>query len=258
MFLYHGTTESSLADIQKDGIHPREERESQWSKFPSRSDMVYLTTAYPFYFAHGTRKVEDARLCAIEIDSNRLSPWRFHPDEDFITLVLMKRKKMSLDRAHGVVQKRFAKFQGHWKDSIKGLGNVAYRGVISPKAITRICLFDAQTRPNLWLAFADPTITLTNYSICGARYRGMVEWMFGHRDKLPQADQPFDLPTMDCLDACAGPGTVTYRIELLKRAQNIVEHWTKESADRTGIEVLERKGDTWQPIEGESDATHER
>ena len=239
MFLYHGTTESFLADIQKDGIHPRAERESQWSEFPSRPDMVYLTTAYPFYFAHCIQKVESARLCVIEVDSSRLSPWRFYPDEDFITQVLMKEKKMPMDRAHRKVQKRFTEFQRHWKESVNGLGNMAYQGVIAPKAITRICLFDGATRPNLWLAFADPTITLTNYILCGTRYRGMVEWMFGRREQLPQVEGPTTEPIP--------PEQLTG--ELAKHTKGFIEHWTKESADRTGIELLGRLPDgTWQPI----------
>ena len=49
--LYHGTSSRFLDRILKHGIKPRGKGTSQWDKFPSRPDLVYLTTAYPFYFA---------------------------------------------------------------------------------------------------------------------------------------------------------------------------------------------------------------
>jgi hypothetical protein len=207
--------------------------------------MVYLTVAYPFYFANCSCKTEGARLCVVEVDTNQMAPWRFYPDEDFIAQVLMRTKKIPLDEAHPTARNRLSRFKQYWKDSIKGLGNAAYQGIIFPKAITRICLFDGQARPNLWLAFADPTITLMNYAICGPRYRGMVEWMFGRREQLPQVKGPTcDFPApMKPLDD-----------EMTKHTQGFIEHWTKESVDRIGIEVLERipsklgQDDKWQQL----------
>ena len=50
MKLYHGCSLENRA-IFTGGLCPRGEKTSNWKKAPSRSDMVYLTIAYPFYFA---------------------------------------------------------------------------------------------------------------------------------------------------------------------------------------------------------------
>jgi hypothetical protein len=51
MRFYHGTSARRLTTILKDGIRPRLKTASNWEKMPSRPDMVYLTVAYPLYFA---------------------------------------------------------------------------------------------------------------------------------------------------------------------------------------------------------------
>jgi hypothetical protein len=51
MKLYHGCSFENLRSIMTTGLHPRLEKKSNWKKAPSRPDMVYLTVAYPFYFA---------------------------------------------------------------------------------------------------------------------------------------------------------------------------------------------------------------
>ena len=51
MKLYHGCSVENLRSILLNGLRPRGYTKSNWRKTPSRSDMVYLTAAYPFYFA---------------------------------------------------------------------------------------------------------------------------------------------------------------------------------------------------------------
>jgi hypothetical protein len=51
MKLYHGCSANDLLSIMTNGLCPRSDKKSNWKKNPSRPDMVYLTVAYPFYFA---------------------------------------------------------------------------------------------------------------------------------------------------------------------------------------------------------------
>ena len=53
--LYHGTSFVFASKIMKKGIVPRHGQTSNWKNAPSRRDMVYLTTAYPFYFSNCIR-----------------------------------------------------------------------------------------------------------------------------------------------------------------------------------------------------------
>ena len=63
------------------GLCPRRDKQSNWEKNPSRSDMVYLTVAYPFYYA----LCHEGLAGVVEIEARGLDRKRFFPDEDFLT-----------------------------------------------------------------------------------------------------------------------------------------------------------------------------
>ncbi len=69
MKLYHGCSVEHLRSILLNGLSPRADKKSNWKKAPSRSDMVYLTAAYPFYFALKHKGI----VAVVEIDSARSS-----------------------------------------------------------------------------------------------------------------------------------------------------------------------------------------
>jgi len=46
MLHYHGTTETQLDQIRLTGLRPRGKRKDNYTEYPSRKDMVYLTNAY--------------------------------------------------------------------------------------------------------------------------------------------------------------------------------------------------------------------
>ena len=48
--------------------------------------MVYLTTAYPFYFALNASQ-DDSNAVVFEIDAGRLKQDNFYPDEDIAFLI---------------------------------------------------------------------------------------------------------------------------------------------------------------------------
>jgi hypothetical protein len=90
MILYHGTSERHLHAIQRHGLLPRRMTgESNWSgKVASKKGFVYLTDAYPVYFAVGPAlgaecAPADLLILKVDVDEDRL-----YPDEDFIAWAL--------------------------------------------------------------------------------------------------------------------------------------------------------------------------
>ena len=67
MLIYHGTSFKNLDSILNNGIDPRSDGKSNWEEYESRDDMVYLTLAYPFYYAACVAKNDDP-LVVFEIE----------------------------------------------------------------------------------------------------------------------------------------------------------------------------------------------
>lgn len=173
MKLYHGTTNHFHSQVLRHGLKPRSKRSSNWKKNPSRSDMVYLTTTYPFYFATMSR---DEKIGVVyEIDTRHLDEDKLHPDEDFITHLANKRREKPLTEAQNRhVCKTLDVFQDMWRKSLMMLGNCAYQGRIPPKAITRYCLFDSAARPELTAYCMDAVISMMNFQFEGDKHRPVV------------------------------------------------------------------------------------
>ncbi len=57
MKLYHGTTSLRLNSILANGLSPRGTNATNWAARPSRPDLVYLTSAFPFFY--GQHAVDD-------------------------------------------------------------------------------------------------------------------------------------------------------------------------------------------------------
>lgn len=220
MKLYHGTTERHLTAILQDGLLPREDlgRESNWDKYPSRDDMVYLTTAYPFYFALYACEAGEQAL-VVEVDTDGLDDYAFFPDEDFISQALSKKGFTGVDKeVHDDVLVNLEGYQEHWQMSVEKMGNCSYQGIIDPEDITRYCLFDSSTRPYVAMSLMDPSISIMNYHFCSEKYLNLVAWFFGDTELLS--------------DPLAG---FQDESEMVKKTR---AHWLAESADRTGVEVV--------------------
>ena len=109
MKLYHGTTIRHLDSILAHGLRPRNDASGHWEQFPSRPDMVYLTSAYPFFFAthtgdedeNGNRRPEKL---VVEIDSTRLDQRLLYPDEDFVAQLIAQHTDKSLAEIHDDVR----------------------------------------------------------------------------------------------------------------------------------------------------------
>lgn len=175
MKLYHGTSAKNLEKILSQGLKPRGRRKGNWQEFPSRSDMVYLTTAYAPFFA--LQSGSDKGLI-IEVDCELDD---LYPDEDFIAQVITKQTKSDLHKVHGEVRKNLEFYKHHAIDSIHGLGNCCHKGCISTHSISRYVLIDFKERSDLVMQFGDPQISLMNYAILGEKYRSTIAWLFSDR-----------------------------------------------------------------------------
>lgn len=189
MKLYHGTSTKYLEKILQNGLQPRGRRKGNWqSTILSRSDAVYLTTAYSVYFAMQATKKPESGL-VLEIDSTKLNPFRLHPDEDFLGQMAMHadnceglRNSLKTDNESLLysLTKHFRDIlennQHMWEDSIEFLGNCCHIGTIPLDAITRYVII-----PNVhrMLAWADPTISVSNFRIMGDYYKTFSSMVMG-------------------------------------------------------------------------------
>jgi hypothetical protein len=237
MKLYHGCSAKDLPSIMTNGLCPRQDKQSNWEKNPSRPDMVYLTVAYPFYYA----LCQEGLAGVVEIEATGLDRKRFFPDEDFLTNAITMHGGKELEPCwQEDIRDMLHIYGDYWKDSLRHLGNCCYQGTISPHYITRYCIFDPKTRPALAAEISgDPCINLGNYETKGKSYQQLVAWMFGDRKVLPmvaEAKEMIEVLRNSSLDA-----------EYLEDAKKSLALWKKESRDRTGIDVWASANKSWYP-----------
>ena|SRR3990172_8961226 len=197
MKLYHGTAAKNLATIRKHGIKPRGKAKGNWGDtVPSNARGVYLTNAYALYYAQCAVRGGGGDIIILEIDTDRLAP-KFAPDEDAVEQALRGKDGVegSMKERTLYYRNKLAKLagpvNGHVLESLKALGNCVYMGTVPCTAITRYAVikYAEVDMSLLWMAL-DPSITLLNYQICGAKYRNMVRWVFGE----PFEEEPRLLP----------------------------------------------------------------
>ena len=231
MKLYHGTSSRFLDRILKSGIKPRGKGKGQWDKFPSRPDLVYLTTAYPFYFSIQAIGKKEPGL-VLEIDSSKLNTEYLLPDEDYIVQRAMDVTGKDMDTLHKSVWKTLEAFQNRWLNSVHELGNVAFKGTVPLEAITRYCTIDFLAQPLFTHENLDPVINLLNYGTVGGYYRQLVAWAFDDSKKWPE---PFsEYPAEN-------------RAMLRREYPDREEAVRKAGMDRNGIEIVTVNGTKPKP-----------
>ncbi len=196
MKLYHGTRESVGRLALTEGLKPRSAtgEEGNWEHTVGSSpNHVYLTTAYAGHFANAATP-DGERWCVIEVETGRLDPRLFRPDEDWMEQgtrggvaaeALEAIYPESVDVIHGTMEERTKFFRDRlddcasfWKKSVNGLGSCVYQGEIPTDAITRVAMFEP--RENMMAAQGiDPTITTMNYMVMGDQYRAITRWLVG-------------------------------------------------------------------------------
>lgn len=178
MLLYHGTSSKHLKRIQKYGLKPRMKKKGNWEHtIQSRSDCVYLTSLYAPYFAASVCKKEPWMI--VEVDSDRMEPFFFLPDEDFLEQATRSQEDFSnigntMQQRTKWFRDKLENFQQYWEQSIQALGNCCYQGIITPENITRIAIFDPKQDQRIAWQAMDPTITILNKFFCGTKYEELT------------------------------------------------------------------------------------
>ncbi len=180
MILYHGTSSSHLDRILKEGLRPRSVTGiSNWGgKVESKTGFIYLTTAYPVYFALQAAMNEKAELAILEVDvpDNCL-----YPDEDFVAHCLKitedKYKHMDLKDINPLVD--MEKYRHQWITSLEFNGNVAVKRV-EPNQIKRHVTIPLNKRNGgaILRLGGDSRPVPLNYKVCGQGYRAFMKRLF--------------------------------------------------------------------------------
>lgn len=200
MLLYHGTAERFADQILTEGLKPRGNRKGNWGhSVNSNKDAVYLTNAYaPYFSISAVKNLFTEKAFVVEVDTDKLNPWNLTPDEDALEQLHRYNPNHFRDGPpmDWSMEKRTKWFRSRLKNwyagpeyaekSLKLMGNCAYFGEIPKEAISKAILIDGNKAPATYMSFMDPTISIMNYMIVGAKYRSLTRWLFGR--ELDKAD----------------------------------------------------------------------
>jgi hypothetical protein len=143
---------------------------------------VYLTDAYPLYFAVNCEHPNDD-IAVIQLATDRLNPLWLVPDEDVLEQV-----GRGKDGIEGSMKKRTKHYRNqmvdhlctdNWKVSLEAMGTCASLEPIPASAITRVAFLNPRECQQLTFAAIDAMICLPNYRFCGPKYRNMTNRLFG-------------------------------------------------------------------------------
>jgi hypothetical protein len=204
-FLYHGTSAAVARIAMTEGLHPRKAHgKSNWKRtVESNPDTVYLTDAYPIYFAmNAARRGEQGAV--LEIDIGKLDQLYLVPDED-----VLEQAGRRFDGIEGSMRERTRHYRnkvaGHiatdaWLKSLAAMGTCGSLKPIPASAIKRVAFIDFSRCPMISMTAGDASICLGNYRFCGPKYRGLTQRLFGHEveaDPLGIGQLPTDLSSID-------------------------------------------------------------
>jgi hypothetical protein len=179
MILYHGTSTKHLEAIQRSGLQSRRltKRRSNWKgSIRSKLGFVYLTDAYPVYFAMNSAsgnggKPSDILILKVEVDESQL-----YPDEDFIAWQLApNRDDLSLRNLIAEIDP--AGYQEHWRQSLEQNGTVCTPNVPTER-ILDYKVIDRKNYNLLMSICGDAMPIPINYQFMGKHYRGCIESLF--------------------------------------------------------------------------------
>jgi len=235
--LYHGTSSTHLDRILTHGIAPRRvsRTRTNWQAAPSHHEMVYLTSAYPLYFAAAALTPHAASaLLVLDVAVDELDEALLYPDEDFLTSVLVAQRQASLAQAKRETKRLLQAKRHLWRNSLAALGTCCFRGTIPAHALIRYALIDQRQRVHLVFEAMQPSITPTNYRLMGDYYRQFLAWIFAERETLPQVQRAHQ----QLAELTATPeGEEPLPPELRQQHEGAVTFWEAESQNRTGITV---------------------
>ena len=178
--LYHGTTTENADRIMREGFKDRvKAKRSNWTgKVKSMQGFIYLTTAYPFYFAQCSAKAGDksASIIKVVVETHDL-----YPDEDYIRYANRNLETFNPDEIN------LEDYKHAFDLSLKNLGCVAIKdssfiGLVGRKD------FDWH---EMW-QYSDPSISPMNYAILGNYYRELTDKWWNGEDWKSVKQFPVD------------------------------------------------------------------
>lgn len=181
MILYHGTSTEYRKKILSEGILPRGITDNQgtWPEVPSKFDLVYLTTAYPVYYAVPTVK-KGKNLLIVKVDVLKES---LYPDEDYIAhLIKQTKKQISLKVISLSINPK--KFKEYAESSLRFMGNVCLEKVEKEQIIDTKIIKVKDVNTILSMG-GDAIPSPINYKICGHYYRQCMRYIFGETKTKP-------------------------------------------------------------------------
>jgi len=208
--LYHGTSEPIARLILEQGLRPRSLTgvPGNWTHtVDSSPDCVYFSVAYAPYFA-AIASNEDERWAIVEVETDRLEPSLMRPDEDFLEQATrgeglkllpsdiqrcLRKLKTVKDRTLWF-RENLCLFAPSWSQSIEGLGNAAYEGVVPPSAITRVAFFDQDSNPMIAMDACDPVVGMLAFKVMGQKHCAVTKWFFDPQEFFPGDLQPDQVP----------------------------------------------------------------
>ena len=204
----------------------------------SANDRVYLTKGYAPYFANCAAEENerwviieidknkligmDTAFLGITEEQVHKRVWeRFFPDEDYIENMLRGSTYEKVKSANHVLAEELLEkgypfgaesslvrtawirdhidiFAGWAQQSLETLGNISWRGVVPPGAMTRVSLYDPKSNPGMTMTALDPTISTINWKICSQKYEEITRWFLGYEVDVArltyftQDQSPFD------------------------------------------------------------------
>jgi hypothetical protein len=195
--LYHGTAAACLEGIKREGILPRAKSKTKgnWAHTViSNRDAVYVTTAYPWHFAACASDEKKDGLI-LEINRERLLPWKLCPDEDFMEQATRRQgppdypgfaptdwpTKKRTEFYRKIARYNPASDSNNLADkSLNSLGTAAYYDTIPWRAVTRYVSIDwAKMHMRLRIQAVDSMVNTLNYRILKDRHAAFIRWFFG-------------------------------------------------------------------------------
>lgn len=178
MILYHGTSARHLSVIRRQGLLPRRlTGEGNWSgDVESKDSMVYLTDAYPVYFALTAafaegREPTDLLILQVDVDEAAL-----YPDEDFIAWALASgRSDVEQTTLNPFINP--AEYKDAWRWSLDTNGVVCTPSVAEDRILDHRIIPPTEIEIIAELGL-DPLPTPLNYSQFAGHYRRCLDVLF--------------------------------------------------------------------------------
>jgi len=172
ILLYHGTSEKNADRILSVGFKDRiGSKVKNWTgKIRSQQGFIYLTRAYPFFYAmNATKGKEMCAVIQVEVDESDL-----YPDEDFLRFGGVEDEKIDL-----------RDYKEYGELSLAKLGNVA----VEPQSIVRVIGKKTFKTKEVFM-YSDPSMSPLNYMVCGKYYRDLTDtwWEGGDWKNVSMSD----------------------------------------------------------------------